>query len=281
MMNYLIIDKLILDALNEDVPNEDVTTNSVVDASSESMVDLFAKEKGVIAGLEVFQRVFTLLGGVEVEFFKKDGDIVEPGMLIAVLKGNTRNLLIGERTALNFLQRMSGVATLTREFADKLEGSNTKLLDTRKTTPNMRIFEKYAVRVGGGCNHRFNLSDGVLLKDNHISAAGGVKKAVEAARAHASFVRKIEVEVENMDMVKEALEAKADIIMLDNMSLEAMKEAVELIAGRALTECSGNVNLDRIGEIAKTGVDYVSVGALTHSFKVLDLSMKNLRNIYK
>jgi len=279
MMNYLIIDKLILDALNEDVPNEDVTTNSVVDASSKSMVDLFAKEKGVIAGLEVFQRVFTLLGGVEVEFFKKDGDVVEPGMLIAVLKGNTRNLLIGERTALNFLQRMSGVATLTRKFADKLEGTNTKLLDTRKTTPNMRIFEKYAVRVGGGCNHRFNLSDGVLLKDNHISAAGGVKKAVEAARAHASFVRKIEVEVENMDMVKEALEAKADIIMLDNMSQEAMREAVELIAGRALTECSGNVNLDRIGDIAKTGVDYVSVGALTHSFKVLDLSMKNLRNI--
>ena len=279
MMNYLIIDKLILDALKEDVPNEDVTTNSVVDANSKSMVDLFAKEKGVIAGLEVFERVFTLLGGVEVEFFKKDGDIVEPGMLIAVLKGNTRNILIGERTALNFLQRMSGVATLTRKFADKLQGTNTKLLDTRKTTPNMRIFEKYAVRVGGGCNHRFNLSDGVLLKDNHISAAGGVKRAVEAARSHASFVRKIEVETENLEMVKEALEAKADIIMLDNMSLEAMKEAVELIDGRALTECSGNVNLDTIGEITKTGVDYVSVGALTHSFKVLDLSMKNLRNI--
>lgn len=279
MMNYLIIDKLILDALKEDVPNEDVTTNSVVDASSQSMVDLFAKEKGVIAGLEVFERVFALLGGVEVEFFKKDGDIVEPGMLVAVLKGNTRNLLIGERTALNFLQRMSGVATLTRKFADKLQGTNTKLLDTRKTTPNMRIFEKYAVRVGGGCNHRFNLSDGVLLKDNHISAAGGVKKAVEAARVHASFVRKIEVEVENLDMVKEALEAKADIIMLDNMSIGAMKEAVELIAGKALTECSGNVSLDTISEITKTGVDYVSVGALTHSFKVLDLSMKNLRNI--
>ena len=279
MMNYLIIDKLILDALNEDVPNEDVTTNSVIDENSQSMVDLLAKEKGVVAGLQIYERVFTLLGGVEVEFFKKDGDVIEPGMLIATLKGNTRNLLIGERTALNFLQRMSGVATLTRKFADKLEGTNAKLLDTRKTTPNMRIFEKYAVRVGGGCNHRFNLSDGVLLKDNHISAAGGVKKAVEAARAHASFVRKIEVEVENLDMVKEAIEAKADIIMLDNMSLEAMKEAVELIAGRALIESSGNVNLDTIGEIAKTGVDYISVGALTHSFKVLDLSMKNLRNI--
>jgi len=279
MMNYLIIDKLILDALNEDVPNEDVTTNSVIDENSQSMVDLLAKEKGVVAGLQIYERVFTLLGGVEVEFFKKDGDVIEPGMLIATLKGNTRNLLIGERTALNFLQRMSGVATLTRKFADKLEGTNAKLLDTRKTTPNMRIFEKYAVRVGGGCNHRFNLSDGVLLKDNHISAAGGVKKAVEAARAHASFVRKIEVEVENLDMVKEAIEAKADIIMLDNMSLEAMKESVELIAGRALVESSGNVNLDTIGEIAKTGVDYISVGALTHSFKVLDLSMKNLRNI--
>jgi len=279
MMNYLIIDKLILDALNEDVPNEDVTTNSVIAENSQSMVDLLAKERGVVAGLEVYERVFTLLGGVEIEFFKKDGDVIEPGMLIATLKGNTRNLLIGERTALNFLQRMSGVATLTRRFADKLEGTNAKLLDTRKTTPNMRIFEKYAVRVGGGCNHRFNLSDGVLLKDNHISAAGGVKKAVEAARAHASFVRKIEVEVENLDMVKEAIEAKADIIMLDNMSLEAMKEAVELIAGRALIESSGNVNLDTIGEIAKTGVDYISVGALTHSFKVLDLSMKNLRNI--
>lgn len=279
MMNWLIIDKIIIDALNEDVPNEDITTNAIVSGNSRSMVDLIAKENGILSGLEVFERVFKLLGDVEVKFYKKDGDEVHPKDLVATLTGNTRNLLIGERTALNILQRMSGIASLTRKFAALLEGTNAKLLDTRKTTPNLRILEKYSVRVGGGENHRFNLSDGVMLKDNHISAAGGIKNAVKLARESVSFVRKIEVETENLDMVKEALEAEVDIIMLDNMGLEAMREAVKLINKKALTEASGNVTLDTIRQIAETGVDYISTGAPTHSYKVLDLSMKNLRNI--
>ncbi|WP_138203625.1 carboxylating nicotinate-nucleotide diphosphorylase [Haloimpatiens lingqiaonensis] len=278
-MNYLSIDEAILSALKEDVTNEDITTTSVIDENSKSIVDLFAKEDGIIAGLQVFERVFTLLGDVEVKFYKKDGDKVESKTLIATIEGNTRNILIGERTALNFLQRMSGIATITRKFVDKLQGTEAKLLDTRKTTPNMRVFEKYSVRVGGGHNHRFNLSDGILLKDNHISAAGGVKNAVKAAREAASFVRKIEVEVENLQMLEEALEAKADIIMLDNMDLETMKKAVTMVNGRALTEASGNVNLDTVASIAATGVDYISTGYITHSAKILDLSMKNLRNI--
>lgn len=279
MMNYLSIDEVILSALKEDVTNEDITTTSVIDENSKSIVDLFAKEDGIIAGLQVFERVFTLLGDVEVKFYKKDGDKVEPKTLIATIEGNTRNILIGERTALNFLQRMSGIATITRKFVDKLQGTEAKLLDTRKTTPNMRVFEKYSVRVGGGHNHRFNLSDGILLKDNHISAAGGVKNAVKAAREAASFVRKIEVEVENLQMLEEALDAKADIIMLDNMDLETMKKAVTMVNGKALTEASGNVNLDTVASIAATGVDYISTGYITHSAKILDLSMKNLRNI--
>lgn len=279
MMNYLSIDEAILSALKEDVTNEDITTTSVIDENSKSIVELFAKEDGIIVGLQVFERVFTLLGDVEVKFYKKDGDKVEPKTLIATIEGNTRNILIGERTALNFLQRMSGIATITRKFVDKLQGTQTKLLDTRKTTPNMRVFEKYSVRVGGGHNHRFNLSDGILLKDNHISAAGGVKNAVQAAREAASFVRKIEVEVENLQMLEEALDAKADIIMLDNMDLETMKKAVTMVNGKALTEASGNVNLDTVASIAATGVDYISTGYITHSAKILDLSMKNLRNI--
>ncbi len=279
MMNYLIIDKLIIDALKEDLPDEDITTNSVVDSNSNSTIDLFAKETGIIAGLEVFERVFTILGDVSVNLLVADGDKVEPNTLIATLTGNTRNILIGERTALNFLQRMSGIATLTSKYVDKLKNTNVKLLDTRKTTPNMRILEKSAVKIGGGNNHRFNLSDGVLLKDNHISAAGGVKNAVNAARAHASFVRKIEVEVETIEMVKDALEAKADIIMLDNMNVETIKEAVQLIDHKAIIEISGNVNLDTIEVLASTDIDYISVGALTHSAKILDLSMKNLKNI--
>jgi len=279
MMNYLIIDKLIMDALQEDVPNEDITTNAIVSADSKSTVDLFAKEEGILAGLHVFERVFIILGDVKVEFFKTDGDLVHPNTLIAKLTGSTRNLLIGERTALNFLQRMSGIATITRNFADKLKNTDVLLLDTRKTTPNMRIFEKYSVKIGGGHNHRFNLSDGVLLKDNHISAAGGVKNAVLAAKADVSFVRKIEVEVENLDMVKEALEVKADIIMLDNMDLETIRHAVAIINKKAIIEVSGNVSLETIEALAKTGVDYISVGALTHSAKILDLSMKNLKNI--
>ncbi|WP_102399494.1 carboxylating nicotinate-nucleotide diphosphorylase [Haloimpatiens massiliensis] len=278
-MNYLNTDEAILSALKEDVTNEDITTTSVIDKNSKSIVDLFAKEDGIIAGLQVFERVFTLLGDVEVKFYKKDGDKIEPKTLIATIKGNTRNILIGERTALNFLQRMSGIATITRKFVDKLQGTEAKLLDTRKTTPNMRVFEKYSVRVGGGHNHRFNLSDGILLKDNHISAAGGVKNAVNAAKEAASFVRKIEIEVENLQMLEEALAAKADIVMLDNMDLETMKKAVNIVNGRALTEASGNVSLDTIASIAATGVDYISTGYITHSAKILDLSMKNLRNI--
>ncbi|WP_264852239.1 carboxylating nicotinate-nucleotide diphosphorylase [Clostridium omnivorum] len=278
-MNYLVIDKLIISALEEDIPNSDITTNSIIAFNSRSKVDLIAKENGIIAGLQAFERVFTLLGDVSVEFYKKDGDSVKAGDILAVVSGSTKSILSGERTALNYLQRMSGIATITNKFVNKLQGSNTKLLDTRKTTPNMRILEKYAVKIGGGCNHRFNLSDGVLLKDNHISAAGGVKSAIRLARENTSFVRKIEVEVENLEMVKEALEEAADIIMLDNMDIETMKKAVTLINKRALTECSGNVNLDNIEEVAGTGVDFVSVGALTHSAGILDLSMKNLTNL--
>lgn len=278
-MNYLLIDKMIKEALIEDVPNEDITTNSVVDKDSRSQVDLICKEDGVISGLEVFKRVFEILGNVDVELYKNDGDRVKKTEKLALLTGNTRNILVGERVALNYLQRMSGIATLTNKFVEKLEGSNTKLLDSRKTIPNLRILDKYSVKVGGGQNHRFNLSDGVLLKDNHIDAAGGVKNAIELARKNTSFVRKIEVEVESLDMVKEAVKAGADIIMLDNMDLETAKEALKIIDKKALVEFSGNVNLDTIESISKIGVDYVSVGALTHSVKALDISMKNLRNI--
>lgn len=279
MPNYLLIDDMIKRALQEDVPEEDITTNSVVAEDSLSEVDLIAKEEGLIAGLFVFERVFQILGDVTVQFFVQDGENVQKGTLVGLIRGNTRKILVGERTALNYLQKMSGVATLTAQFVEKLQGTNAKLLDTRKTTPNMRLLEKYAVKIGGGHNHRSNLSDGVLLKDNHIAAAGGVKKAVEAARKNVSFVRKIEVEVETLEMVTEALEAKADIIMLDNMDLSTVREAVEMIGDKALIECSGNVTLDSIGEIAKTGVHYISSGALTHSYKILDLSMKNLRSI--
>ena len=278
-MNYLLIDKMIKNALNEDIPNEDITTNSIIDKDSKSEIDLICKEEGVIAGLDIFKRVFDILGDVEVKLFKADGNKVNRYEKIALLRGNTRNLLAGERVALNYLQRMSGIATKTNRFVKKLEGSNTKLLDTRKTIPNMRNLEKYAVKVGGGCNHRFNLSDGILLKDNHIDAAGGVKNAIELARKNISFVRKVEVEVENLEMVKEAVEAKADIIMLDNMDLDMAREALAIINKRAIVELSGNVNIDNIGEIGKIGVDYISVGELTHSVKALDLSMKNLRNI--
>ena len=278
-MNYLLIDKMIKNALNEDIPNEDITTNSIIDKDSKSEIDLICKEEGVIAGLDIFKRVFDILGDVDVKLFKEDGNKVNRYEKIALLRGNTRNLLAGERVALNYLQRMSGIATKTNRFVKKLEGSNTKLLDTRKTIPNMRNLEKYAVKVGGGCNHRFNLSDGILLKDNHIDAAGGVKNAIELARKNISFVRKVEVEVENLEMVKEAVEAKADIIMLDNMDLDMAREALAIINKRAIVEFSGNVNIDNIGEIGKIGVDYISVGELTHSVKALDLSMKNLRNI--
>ena len=273
-------DHLILEALKEDISSEDVTTNSVMKEAVRGEVQLICKQDGIIAGLNVFARVFQLLdAGTEVEFFCKDGDAVKSDEQMGVVRGDIRVLLSGERVALNYLQRMSGIATYTNSVVKLLKGSKTKLLDTRKTTPNMRIFEKYAVRVGGGFNHRYNLSDGVLLKDNHIGAAGSVRKAVEMAREYAPFVRKIEVEVENLDMVREALEAGADIVMLDNMSPEEMKEAVRIIDGRAETECSGNVTKENIARLTAIGVDYISSGALTHSAPILDISMKNLHAV--
>lgn len=276
----LAADKFIRLALEEDINSEDVTTNSVMPEYKKGEVQLICKEDGIIAGLGVFERVFTLLDPeTKVSFDVKDGDAVTCGQHLATVTGDIRVLLSGERTALNYLQRMSGIATYTNKVAKLLEGTKTILLDTRKTTPCMRIFEKYAVKVGGGCNHRYNLSDGVLLKDNHIDAAGGVKEAIEAAKAYAPFVRKIEVETENLDMVKEAVEAGADIIMLDNMTPEQMAEAVKLIDGRAKTECSGNVTKENIQKITAVGVDYVSSGALTHSAPILDISLKHLKVI--
>ena len=274
----LNMDPLILLALREDITVEDITTNAIIRKATTGEVQLLCKENGIIAGLEVFKRVFELLDQTsEMKTTFKDGDAVKKNDLLAVVSGDVRVLLSGERTALNYLQRMSGIATHTQRLAKLLTGTKTKLLDTRKTTPNMRIFEKYAVKVGGGTNHRFNLSDGILIKDNHISAAGGVKQAVALAREYAPFVRKIEVEVENLEMLAEALEAGADIIMLDNMDDASMIRAVQIIDGRAQTECSGNITEKRLSEIAKTGVDFVSCGALTHSSPILDLSMKNLR----
>lgn len=275
----LNMDPWILQALREDIVDEDITTNAIIREYQEGEVELICKQDGVVAGLEVFQRVFLLLdANTYVELKAKDGDRVKQGDLLAIVRGDMRVLLSGERTALNFLQRMSGIATYTDTIVKHLEGSKTKLLDTRKTTPNMRIFEKYAVKVGGGCNHRFNLSDGILIKDNHIAAAGGIKKAVAMAKEYVPFVRKIEVEVETIAMVQEALEAGADIIMLDNMSHEDMKRAVKIIDGRALTECSGNVTKDNIIHYIDIGVDFISSGALTHSTQIMDLSMKNLHN---
>lgn len=273
-------DELIKLALKEDISSEDVTTNAVMREYCKGEVQLICKQDGIIAGLEVFKRVFELLDdSTVVEFYAKDGDNVKKGQLIGTVIGDIRVLLSGERTALNYLQRMSGIATYTNSIAKLLEGSKTKLLDTRKTTPNMRIFEKYAVKAGGGYNHRYNLSDGILLKDNHIGAAGGVKEAIAMAKEYAPFVRKIEVETENLDMVKEAVEAGADIIMLDNMTPEQMKEAVELIDGRAETECSGNVTRENVEKVVNIGVDYISSGALTHSAPILDLSLKNLHPV--
>lgn len=273
-------DDLILNALKEDITSEDISTNSVMRHHQLGEVELICKEDGVIAGLEVFKRVFELLDAdTKIEFSVKDGDKVKNGQKLGVIRGDIRVLLSGERTALNYLQRMSGIATYTRTIADMLEGTNTKLLDTRKTTPGMRVFEKYAVKVGGGYNHRFNLSDGILLKDNHIGAAGGVKEAVAMAKEYAPFVRKIEIEVENLEMLKEALEAGADIIMLDNMSIEDMTKAVELCAGKAETECSGNVTKENVAKLTDIGVNYISSGALTHSSPILDLSLKNLHAV--
>lgn len=273
-------DKLIRMALQEDITSEDVSTNAVMRSAVKGTVDLIAKEDGIIAGLDVYARVFQILDEkTEISFNFKDGEAVKKGDLLGTVTGDIRVLLFGERVALNYLQRMSGIATYTKQVSKLLEGSKVTLLDTRKTTPNCRVFEKYAVRIGGGCNHRYNLSDGVLLKDNHIGAAGSVAKAVAMAKEYAPFVRKIEIEVETMEQVKEAVEAGADIIMLDNMTPEMMKEAVELIAGRAQTECSGNITKENIAKILETGVDFVSSGALTHSAPILDISMKNLHAI--
>ena len=273
-------DNLVRMALQEDITSEDVSTNAVMRSAVKGTVDLIAKEDGIIAGLDVYARVFQILDEkTEISFNFKDGEEVKKGDLLGTVTGDIRVLLSGERVALNYLQRMSGIATYTKQVSKLLEGSKVTLLDTRKTTPNCRVFEKYAVRIGGGCNHRYNLSDGVLLKDNHIGAAGSVAKAVAMAKEYAPFVRKIEIEVETMEQVKEAVEAGADIIMLDNMTPEMMKEAVELIAGRAQTECSGNITKENIAKILETGVDFVSSGALTHSAPILDISMKNLHAI--
>ena len=273
-------DELIRLALKEDISNEDVSTNAVIKEYKKGTVQLICKQNGVICGLEVFARTFKILDpATEIKFYAKDGDKVVKSQHIADLTGDIRVLLQGERTALNYLQRMSGIATYTAQVAELLKGSKTKLLDTRKTTPNMRLFEKYAVRCGGGNNHRYNLSDGVMLKDNHIGAAGGITAAVKAAKEYSSFVRKIEVEVETLEQCREALQAGADIIMLDNMSAEDMKKAVAMIDGKALTECSGNVTKENITAIISTGVDFVSSGALTHSAPILDLSLKNLHPV--
>lgn len=276
----LSVDPLILSALKEDVTSEDVTTNSVMQKGCQGQVDLICKEDGVICGLQVFARAFELLDEkTSIKLFVTDGDEVKKGQLMGTVQGDIRVLLVGERTGLNYLQRMSGIATYTRSITKLLQGSKVKLLDTRKTTPNNRIFEKYAVRVGGGNNHRYNLTDGVLLKDNHIGAAGSVKKAIEMAKEYAPFVRKIEVEVESLKMVKEAVDAGADIIMLDNMEYEVMKEAVSIINGKAEIEISGNVTKENISGLVDLGVDYISSGALTHSAPIMDISLKNLHRI--
>lgn len=278
-MNWLIIDDIIKNALKEDIPSTDITTNPIVNENSICTVDLISKENGILAGSSVFERVFTILGEVTVSFNKTDGDKILKNEVIAKIKGNTRNVLIGERVALNLLQRMCGIASLTNLYINEIKGTSAKIVDTRKTTPNLRILEKYAVTVGGGINHRYNLSDGILIKDNHIDAAGSIKNAIDILFKSKSFVRKIEVETENLDMVKEALECGADIIMLDNMSLDEMTTAVKIVNNIALTEASGNISLSNVKDVALTGVDLISVGELTHSYKSFDISMKNLRLI--
>ncbi len=273
----LNVDDILLQALREDITSEDISTNAVMQENKKGQVQLLCKQDGVIAGMDIFYRVFLLLDpNANMLAYVNDGDKVSNGDLLAIITADVRALLSGERTALNYLQRMSGIASHTRVISDMMKGSKTKLLDTRKTTPNMRIFEKYAVKVGGGYNHRFNLSDGILLKDNHIAAAGGVKQAVELAKEYAPFVRKIEVEVEDLEMLREALKAGADIIMLDNMSTKMMREAIEIVGDKAQTECSGNVTKERIEELLELGVDFISCGALTHSAPILDVSLKNL-----
>lgn len=276
-LENFLIDDAILSALKEDMHGEDISTNAIIDKKSKGTVHLFAKEEGILAGANVFERTFTLLdSSVSVQWFFEDGEKIKRGDKIATIHGPIRVLLSAERVALNFLQRMSGIATYTRKMVDALSDEKTKIVDTRKTTPNFRIFAKYSVRIGGGENHRFNLSDGVMLKDNHIGAVGSIQEAVERARKYNSFVRKIEVEVENLDQVEEAIDARADIIMLDNMKPEDIKKAVEKINGRALVELSGNIDLNNISKYKNLGADIISCGALTHSAPVLDFSMKGL-----
>ncbi|ENK1243436.1 carboxylating nicotinate-nucleotide diphosphorylase [Clostridium sporogenes] len=275
-MNWLLVDEKLKSALKEDIYFEDITTESIFKKNKKAKIDLIAKEDGIIAGLEVFKRVFLLIGDVHTNFYINEGEKVTKDQKIGEIIGDIKTLLTGERVALNFLQRMSGIATLTRQFTYELKNTKTKLLDTRKTTPNLRVFEKYAVRIGGGFNHRLGLSDGILIKDNHINAAGGIKSAVALIKNNAPFVRKIEVEVENLEQLKEAIDCKVDIIMLDNMSLTMLKKAVFIIDGKSITEASGNITIDKIKDVADCGVDYISTGAITHSFKVLDLSIKNL-----
>lgn len=279
MLNYLIVDKIINDALKEDIPYGDITASSIVTNGSKAKVSLIAKEDGIICGLPVFERVFTILGDVTFKSFINEGSSVTKGDIIGELYGDALNILMGERVALNLLQKMSGIATLTNKYVKKLEGLNTKLLDTRKTTANLRILEKYAVKIGGGHNHRFSLSDGILIKDNHIGYAGSIKNAIKLAKENSSFVRKIEVETEYKEQILEAIEAGADIIMLDNMTPNQAKEMVKLIAGRAITECSGNITLDTIRSYALSGVDFISSGELTHSVKAFDISLKNFTKI--
>ena len=279
MLNYLIVDKIINDALKEDIPYGDITASSIVTKGSKAKASLIAKEDGIICGLPVFERVFTILGDVTFKSFINEGSSVTKGDIIGELYGDALNILMGERVALNLLQKMSGIATLTNKYVKKLEGLNTKLLDTRKTTANLRILEKYAVKIGGGHNHRFSLSDGILIKDNHIGYAGSIKNAIKLAKENSSFVRKIEVETEYKEQILEAIEAGADIIMLDNMTPNQAKEMVKLIAGRAITECSGNITLDTIRSYALSGVDFISSGELTHSVKAFDISLKNFTKI--
>lgn len=276
-VNLLLVDDVIKNALEEDISYGDITTDSIVSQNKTGEVEIIAKEDGIICGTNIFIRVFEILGGAEAKFNVTDGDKITKGQLIGNVHGNVRTLLTGERVALNFIQRLSGISTLTNKFVTELQGTNTKILDTRKTTPGLRMLEKYAVQIGGGCNHRFNLTDGVLIKDNHIDAAGGITNAVKLVKKNASFVRKIEVEAETLNQVNEALEAGADIIMLDNMDVETMKKAVKIIDGRAITEASGNASLINIHEIASCNVDFISVGSLTYSYKAMDLSMKHLR----
>ncbi|MFY9284160.1 MAG: carboxylating nicotinate-nucleotide diphosphorylase [Miniphocaeibacter sp.] len=277
-LNYLTIDKILLEALREDIPIEDISTNAIISEESIGQVSLYAKEDGIIAGLNIFERIFKLLDfNTNITYYYKDGDKITKGKEIALIEGKVRTLLTGERVALNYLQRLSGIASYTRKMVESLNNKSIKIVDTRKTTPNMRILEKYATKVGGGYNHRNNLSDGILLKDNHIAAAGSIKNAVEKAKKYSSFINKIELEVENLEMVKEALEAKADIIMLDNMSIDNIERAVKLINNQAEIECSGNITLENIKDYSNLEIDYISTGAPTHSSKALDLSMKDLR----